>query len=703
MKNTVFIVCVILIMVSCRKDTDSDTQHIMGVVRNEHPRLFITKEDIPNIKNAVQTSLSEVYTHTKKEIDKFITEPLFFENPTIITPTQNSIKVGKVSQVAMLYLITGEIKYLDYTKKSLQKIIEYYHLRIQHNLNADWYVFSQISVLCAYDWIYNSLTPAEREQIGHPLYDIMMEIAWHGKGIRPERIRENTGGYDTGFYGTESLPWYIGITFHNDGFDNARCEEMFQKGLALNLKMTDFRREMSGNSGGGITACMGYAVGANPIADFNFIRSYQAATGADISGQLKYVFGYLKFIDWNRLPGNREFGLADSYHNDCLLPERDINYHLREIATIYGNSSNLQRLLGSFHKKHATERLPFMPFLQQVPQGVQGVNSSGKGAMYFEGVGEAIMRSGTGDNDTYAVFVTGAKSDYHKHFDNNHFIIYKHGYRALDTGTRPEPSWHLSHYYARTVAHNCVTIKMPNEKFPLYWGIVAGAANEPKNLPIPNDGGQYKMTESVMKEMRTTNDYVYLASDATKSYNPKKASLVMREFIYFYPDLFVVFDRVTATDKNYPKTWLLHTINEPIMKGNNEFSETSDGGKMICRTLFPSDAILTKIGGNGKDFWSDGRNWPIPKLTPQDYGYAMNLPPANHPQLGHWRIEVSPKTSSKEDLFMHIIQVGDISLSELPHTETFENTTQIGLRFTYQGEQHILTFDKTRSYGCKIQ
>ena len=177
----------------------------------------------------------------------------------------------------------------------------------------------------------------------------------------------------------------------------------------------------------------------------------------------------------------------------------------------------------------------------------------------------------------------------------------------------------------------------------------------------------------------------------------------MREFIYFYPDLFVVFDRVTATDKNYPKTWLLHTINEPIMKGNNEFSETSDGGKMICRTLFPSDAILTKIGGNGKDFWSDGRNWPIPKLTPQDYGYAMNLPPANHPQLGHWRIEVSPKTSSKEDLFMHIIQVGDISLSELPHTETFENTTQIGLRFTYQGKQYILTFDKTRSYGYKIQ
>ena len=65
----------------------------------------------------------------------------------------------------------------------------------------------------------------------------------------------------------------------------------------------------------------------------------------------------------------------------------------------------------------------------------------------------------------------------------------------------------------------------------------------------------------------------------------------------------------------------------------------------------------------------------------------MNLPPANHPQLGHWRIEVSPQTASKEDLFMHIIQVGDTALSDLPRTETFENTAQIGVRFTYQGKR----------------
>ena len=694
-----------IMTVSCRNPVDvpDDKGTVCPVysVRAGHPRLFVTKEDIPNIKSAAKTSARNTYWQTKEDVDNLLHGSISFPNPTAENGTENGWVISKVSQVAMLYLITGKKEYLDYTKKFLQKIIEYYRIRIDNNLNADWYVFPQISTLCAYDWIYDALTQDEREKIGKPLYQVMMDIAWHGEGLRPQRIRENTGGYNTGFYGTDALPWYIAITFYNDGIDDARCEKMFQKGLQLNMKMTQFRSELIGKNGGGSTGCVGYALGAYPVADFNFIRSYRAATGIDMSQKLDYVLGYLNFIDWNRLPGNREFGFGDSYHYDCLLPEKEINYHLREIATLYGSSPNVQRLLGLFNKKNYTERLPFMPFLQKYPQGTPGASSSGKGAMYFDGTGEVIMRSGTGADDTYALFVSGGRTSYHKHFDNNHFTIYKKGYRALDTGTRPEPGWHLSHYYARTVAHNCVTIRMPDERMPGYWG--GGASTENKFEPIPNDGGQSSTLGSVLKEMHTTDDYVYLASDATKSYNSKKASLVVREFIYFYPDLFVVFDRVTATDKNYPKTWLIHTINEPTMKGDREFSETSDGGKMICRTLYPANAMLTKIGGSGKDFWSDGRNWPLPKLTPQEYGYNMNLPPANHPQLGHWRMEVSPQTASKEDLFMHIIQVGDKNLSDLPDTETFETATQIGVKFTYLGKYHTLTFDKTKAYGCRIQ
>ena len=178
----------------------------------------------------------------------------------------------------------------------------------------------------------------------------------------------------------------------------------------------------------------------------------------------------------------------------------------------------------------------------------------------------------------------------------------------------------------------------------------------------------------------------------------------MREFIYCMPDLFVVFDRVTSTDAAYPKSWLLHTASEPQMNGTREWTETSDGGRMICRTLLPEDAVIEKIGGDGKQFWSDGRNWPLPVLTPDEYGYSkrFNIPPATHPQVGQWRVEVRPGHEAGQDIFMHIMQVGDTSLSSLPDTEVFEDGDAVGVEFTYNSKHFRLTFDRMADYGCSI-
>ena len=300
------------------------------------------------------------------------------------------------------------------------------------------------------------------------------------------------------------------------------------------------------------------------------------------------------------------------------------------------------------------------------------------------------------------MFVSGGIPEQHKHYDNNNFIIFKHGYRALDSGTRPEPGLHLPYYYARTVAHNCVTIYMPGETFNKHWGTPASC--EEPSLQHPNDGGQCKILASTLLEHQETEDYVYIASDATESYNADKADLVMREFIWCAPDVFVVFDRVTSDKAEYAKSWLYHTAAEPIMNGSLEFSETSQGGKSICRTLFPKDAVIEKIGGPGKQFWCDGRNWPLPVLTPDDYGYASrgNVPPDEWPLVGQWRVEVKPGKASKADYFMHIIQVGDESLSQLPATKTFETRAKIGVEFVYNGKKFRLSFDKTKNYGCDI-
>jgi heparin/heparan-sulfate lyase len=243
--------------------------------------------------------------------------------------------------------------------------------------------------------------------------------------------------------------------------------------------------------------------------------------------------------------------------------------------------------------------------------------------MYFDTMGQLYMRSGLGDTDTYVVFVCGGKQENHKHYDNNHFTIYKNGYRAVDSGTRPEPGQHLFQYYCRTVAHNCVTVRMPGETLPKYWGELAAGETA---QPVPNDGGQNDQLACTLRYHKETADYVYLASDATKAYNSSKTSNVMREFVYLFPDLFVVLDRVNSSKAEYQKTWLYHTVDEPQIDGLT-FTETSQGGRTICRTLYPADAVMEKIGGPGKQFWSDGKNWPLPAELPS------NCPPENWPLL----------------------------------------------------------------------
>ena len=675
-----------------------------------HPRLFLTEDDIPVVKANASGRLKDSYDEMKSRIDKLMGSDIVFEDPLAATGenTDNHEYGFRASEAALLWLVSGDKAYLDFTKTLLKEITGYYELRVSNNLNIHWYIFSTICVLCAYDWIYNDLTQLERQQIGIPLYKVMYDVAWHGSGTRPARYRENISDYKSGCYGPAVLPWYLGITFYGEGIDDKACADMMSEGYALHMQMADFRRQMAGEKGGGATACAQYSFGYYPLADFNFIHTYRSAYGVDISERMDYVLKYLDYLDWIALPGRREYGFGDVHHYNCLLPHTDINYHIGEIANLYsGNHPDVlakaSRLLALFSQSRETDTFPFIRFLHKVfPSPASGVSSeTDVHSIYFDTMGQVYMRSGTGDDDTYAMFVSGGVPTQHKHYDNNNFIIYHKGYRALDSGTRPEPGNHLSHYYCRTVAHNCITIRMPGETFPDYWGEPASTEEE---LPVPNDGGQRELLSSELLALEETDDYVYLASDATASYHPSKAELVMREFIYCMPDLFVVFDRVTSTDAAYPKSWLLHTASEPQMNGTREWTETSDGGRMICRTLLPEDAVIEKIGGDGKQFWSDGRNWPLPVLTPDDYGYSkrFNIPPATHPQVGQWRVEVRPGHEAGQDIFMHIMQVGDTSLSSLPDTEVFEDGDAVGVEFTYNSKPFRLTIDRMADYGCSI-
>jgi heparin/heparan-sulfate lyase len=243
---------------------------------------------------------------------------------------------------------------------------------------------------------------------------------------------------------------------------------------------------------------------------------------------------------------------------------------------------------------------------------------------------------------------------------------------------------------------------MPGEVMPKYWGVVGTPANSEKLVPVPNDGGQSERMESEIIAFDENEQYVYIASDATKSYDKDKSNLVLRQFVFLPPDHFVIFDRVSSTKPEYKKTWLLHTAAEPMVK-NNEFFTDHWGGRLFSKTLYPEKAELKKIGGPGKQFWSGGKNWPLPVLSPDDWNYrGRRSMPDTLELLGQWRIEVTPDKPNTDDIFLHLIQVGDSSLKSMANSTPVKTDDMIGVRFGYDNKEYEVMFATQNEAGGKI-
>ena len=675
-------------------------------ILNEHPRLFFNKQSFKAIKDRALNEENELFGEMKDRVDALFGQEIEFKNPLLTDGTQNTDhEYGtRAAEAAFVYLVTKDKKYFELSKKILVKLVDYYTLRNEHGLNVHWYAFSRINALAAYDWIYNDLTVKERTEIGTPFFKAIHYML--PSANRKSFIRENTGDYKTGFYGPPCLAWYAGIVFHHAGINDSLANALLLKGYDDYTALLKYRNCCAGDDGGSATAVLGYCMKAYPWAEFIFFHTFNSAVGVDISKEWTYVPKFINYIFWNWLPDNKEFGYGDIDHYTNDFPTCSLHIHLSQMLHFYGkNQHELMAMAKWMQTKVKQEKQAVFPFIRflltntcdNIKPGILSENLPK--ARHFENMGQIFMRSGSGDDDTYALFTAGGILSQHRHYDNNNFVIFKKGFLALDSGTRPEPGNHLTHYYCRTVAHNCITIRMPGEIMPNYWG--GPAANE-ENLPIPNDGGQNNLLGSEVIAFDENREYVYIASDATKSYHQDKTYMVVRQFVFLPPNCFVVFDRVNATKVEYSKAWLLHTAKEPVVKGNEFYTDHLEG-RLFCRTLFPENAKLTKIGGEGKQFWSDGRNWPLPVLTPDDWNYSRaRRIPDTHELLGQWRMEITPAKSATDDLFLHLIQVGDLSLESMENSTTLRKDDMVGVKFTYQDKEYEIAFNTKEKIGGKI-
>jgi heparin/heparan-sulfate lyase len=638
-----------------------DTPEWVGTIRADHPRLFVNAYIWPDVPAFATGEMNEHYLKVKGRADEL--------------PDDLGVKDWgfEAEDAAFVWLMTHEPKYLDLTRRLLDASLAFYHKRIAEKVMVNWYCHTRVSALTAYDWIFVDAPEDWREQWGKSMLEHVAQVQPYA-GWREDwgTGRTNRSGYTTGFYGTQNLLWFAGLALHGEGIDDERALDFLVRGQDLNIKLLEHRRNACGDDGGSASPTLGYAMGAYPWAEFNFLHTWESATGENIAPDWPHVAMFANYILWNYLPGAHEFGYGDAPHTTNQMTRWDMCMHMSNTMHFYAESqpewAALARYVQGLFPEHYSPtywgchhllltRMPLAP-----PARDPGLLPHTR---YFEAMGQIFMRSGSGDEDTYATLTAGGILRQHRHFDAGNFCIYHKGFLAIDTGTRAGNADQLQNYYAQTVAHNCILIDMADEEVSPYWN---GTVHV-------QEGGQYQQLGSEVVAFETGDDYSYVAADCTATYRPEKCELALRQFVYVYPNHFVVFDRVRSTEADQRKRWLLHTAREPVIAGATVRADQGEG-RMFCRTLLPAEPTIDPIGGPGQEFMAGGRNWPLP--TEAKYGGKA---PEYSELMGWGRVEISDPNAQEDALFLHVIEVGEQTVEAMTDTELIEGQGTVGVSF----------------------
>ncbi|MBX3231190.1 MAG: heparinase II/III family protein [Labilithrix sp.] len=341
-------------------------------------------------------------------------------------------------------------------------------------------------------------------------------------------------------------------------------------------------------------------------------------------------------------------------------------------------------------------------------------------ARIFRGKGIVFARTGWDKRDSSRTWLAFTNGDYfgdHNHLDVNAFQIWSGGNLAIDSG-RYDDDWEWSrspakvarsqffNYYQRTIAHNTMLVRDPDEDFGrglyndggqrsmLHTGPIRTVPEDYAQGVYPSDdgAGRYDWTTNPGRWERgditayvATPDLVFVRGDGTRAYAAKKLSSFVRELLFVRPNLVFVFDHVVATRPDYAKTWLLHTVDEPEIAPDGSWFEVKEGdGRLFGVALLPADRRLRKVGGPGDEFVVDGVKLsagPHSELNPSALHFGE--------QPGAWRIEEQPGAARSEDWFAHALLLTDRASAARPHVEILRNdATALAVRVRVESAKY---------------
>lgn len=628
-------------------------------VRPEHPRLLVTPEELPQL-----CAQAAAYPQEWERL----------KGSALWPPSDPGYGDARaIRNAALAYLITREEPYLRSAVALAQ------HIAREHKLDQYASPEAVFGLALAYDWCHSGLTTEQREEIAQAILRLTEYLDTH--------IWRHSD-FNNHFALEKVWPFvFAGLALHGDIAD-ARAADYLTRGEdLLKRHLLPAANLMAGTTGGQFEG-YGYDNWGYMRPLSWVLEAWRTGTGEDLFPECSAGRNHARWNIYARRPHDgmlEHFDDAGLGHRWSPSPEGEYIYLL---AARY-RDGHAQWMGDQIERRYDSLLWPII--LWRDPGLAPSPPDDLPLTRHFDAIGWVLMRSSWTPDATFASFQSGPFLCGHQHLDNNAFTIHKGGLLAIDPGINAYgeriSDGYRANYYSRSVAHNTVTVYDPDETFPQgSWGSgPPGAAN---------DGGQmrHRALERV-EEAERSDDwrvgkliayadhdlFTYAVGDATRSYTPRKLERFWRHFLYLRPDVFVILDQVVAKNPSFRKTWLLHSVNEPLVQGRR-VTLTNGEARLVSLTLLPEQAAITAIGGPGKECWVEGRNWPSQEKDEWP------------PEAGSWRVEVSPAATAADELFLHVIQVGGDEIATPGAVEMARTGDAVDLRVRAQGREYAISF-----------
>lgn len=619
-------------------------EELLQKVSADHPRLLFPANQLDEFRATLGSTRKVAFAELLAIADKALTlelmaKPTFdrFDRETEyaarrVAYRQSYHEFSRTYHQGMLplaavYVLTGERRYGEAAKAHLLNLLDWEVDGIASlELSFDEIGLRiQRTAAQAYDWLYDLLTPAEREAVKQML------IA-HGNAMLERLERRDFLNYSA-YSHDGRLPGYL------VEFSIALAEEPVARrwlDYALRALLTVFPH-WAGADGG-------WAEGINYSLSYNdrFITPLQSlyiATEYDLF-QKPFFRKFRHFAMYHVAPGGEVLPFGDGEEKPTsaradelysILFFHALRYQdpaLRWWIDLLPREGTEPDRLGALHRLLLPDTLPPRPPTDLPPDRA------------FYGVGWAALHTDlTRPQDDLMVMFKSSPygSVSHSHADQNSFVILKGGDAlAIPAGARFPQHGSPFHeqYTQQTVAHNALLI----------------------------DGqGQRNRDETASGHLiafRSLEHLAYVAGDASSCY-PQQFAKCVRHLLLVRPSLVIVVDEVES-DEPVELSWLMHTKEKSLVEPSRQMFTVLRKDRRMAVHLASSAARLTITQTDA---------WPI---SPKE-GYPMVEAPDPPRQ---WHLSATTVAKAATHRLAAVMAVGDQSqmpvynIAAAPHSLT---------------------------------